>query len=241
VRWCFSLHHGASYVISRYHSHYKDGKRLLKAMFKGAGVQPQGRARSSALFTAKSYIEWEQAHSVLSYSRDGLNVICAFQTSSMSLLFLSCAIGIVVIAFTGINEYCTSFVTLTIFCLTTGSLLLPILFYAYLASKFDKLAAFGLHDLANLCKNLRDRRNCSCVRWDQSKSVALAQRLELRAREDDAQTRRRRSLISEQSADSSISGLEQSLDDLLPTYASAFDFSDVAESMTSFSTPVKHG
>ncbi len=149
-------------------------------------------------------------------------------------MFLSCVIGIVVIAATGINQYCTSFVTLTIFALTTGSLLLPILIFAFLASNFNKDAAYGLHDLANLCRNLIERRHCACISWDPSQSEALAQRQEQRAHHH-AEVLRRRSLNSELSADSSR--LEDG--DLVLPVAAAFDLSDVATSMSNSSTPVK--
>jgi hypothetical protein len=238
VRLNLSLRRAVPDPISRYHSHCKDGKRLLKAIFKGARVGSQQHALSSAPFTAQSFIEWEQAHSVLKYSRDGLNVICAFQTSSLSLLFVSCVAGIVVIAATGINEFCASFVTLTLLSLTTGSILLPILVYAFSASKFDKDAAYGLHDLANLCRNLRERRGCSCISWDESKSVALAQRLQ-RLSCDEAQIRQRRSLKSEFSADAS--NLEFEHDSASHSVATAFDLGDVAASMSNLYTPVKFG
>ena len=44
---------------------------------------------------------------MLIYSRSGLNVICAFQTSSLSLLFLASVVGIVVKVITGLREGCT--------------------------------------------------------------------------------------------------------------------------------------
>ncbi len=174
---------------------------------------------------------------MLNYSRDGLNVICAFQTSSLSLLFLSCVTGIVVIASTSLNEYCASFFTLTAFALTTGSLLLPILVYAYLASNFDKDAAYALHDLANLCKNLCERRDCSCVTWDPAKQDSLTQRQEQHDRERE-QLRKRRSIKSELSVNASSSA-EDSTSEPPLSAATPYDFRDVGAAMSRFSLPVK--
>ena len=211
---------------------------MLKAIYKGARVKSHSRAVSSAPFTAKSLLELEQAFSVLYYSRDGLNVLCAFQTSSLSLLFLSCVTGIVVIALlSSLDDYCASFFTLTAFSLTSGSLLLPILVYAYLASSFDKDAAYALHDLANLCKNLRERRDCSCVTWDPAKQDSLMQRQEQQDREHE-QLRKRRLIKSEMSVNSSIS-VEDSTSEPPLSAATPYDFRDVGAAMSRFSLPVK--
>jgi hypothetical protein len=120
---------------------------------------------------------------------------------------------------------------LTAFSLTSGSLLLPILVYAYLASSFDKDAAYALHDLANLCKNLRERRDCSCVTWDPAKQESLMQRQEQQDREHE-QLRKRQSIKSEMSVNASIS---------VPPLSAAtpYDFRDVGAAMSRFSLPVK--
>jgi hypothetical protein len=185
----------------RYHAHYLDGSRLLKALFK-----PKKLEHSADAFTAKSFLEWEQAYSVLNYCRSGLNVICAFQTTSLSVVFVVCVAGVVSIVLQGISGSCTEAVTIIILSLASASFLLPILFFAFMASRFDITAAYALNDLASQCRSLRERRDLTCFVWHQTECDQLKQRLDEWAQEQQPDSRSRRSLTINAVYDNMTSG-----------------------------------
>jgi hypothetical protein len=151
---------------------------LLAAVYRPKEAVSQ-QQQLTAMFSARYFIQWEQACSVLNYCRDGLNVICAFHTSSFSLLFLASVVGIFVIVLnSGSGQSCTQTVVVIIFALVTGAFLLPILIFAYFASRFDQQAAYALHDLATQSSNIRARRDLGVLEWDSSKLLELNQRQE---------------------------------------------------------------
>ncbi len=60
-----------------------------------------------------------------------------------------------------------------IFSLAAASIVIPIIIYAFMSTQQDLKAAYALHDLANQCKSLRERRDLACTSWQQSKADAL--------------------------------------------------------------------
>ncbi len=206
---------------------------MLKALFK---------PKTAAPFTAKSLLEWEQAHSVLSYCRSGLNVICAFQTSSLSLIFVACVAGIVDIVIRGSSGIgirggsgnCTETVTVIIFAFLCASFVLPIFFYAYIGSTLDSQAARALNDLANQCKSLRERRELSCTSWQESTSGIVKQRQEELSRHTESRAKRKLTLTSVYDISSNVS--DHSCLDVL---ASPEMFGSTVAAMSQALTPVR--
>jgi hypothetical protein len=171
----------------------------------------------------------------MNYNKDGLNVLCAFQTSALSLLFVASVVGILAIAVIGrIGQSCTESVIVIIFAISTASFLLPIVIYAFLASDFDSKASYALHDLANLSRNLRQRRDFAYTSWEASNSGVLKQWQEQRALDHD-QLREQRSLTLNPMYDSS----EYSQRDMLFTVATPEHFKSITESMSNSLTPVR--
>jgi hypothetical protein len=206
-----------------------DGSRLLKALFK-----PKKLEHCADAFTAKSFLEWEQTYSVLNYCRSGLNVICAFQTTSLSILFVACVAGVVSTVLRGVSESCTEAVTSIILSIASASFLLPILFYAFMASRFDITAAYALNDLANQCKSLRERRDLTCFVWDHTESDQLKHRLGQWAQEQQPDSPTRRSLEINSVYDSMTSGGRG-----LNLLVSHDMFDKIAGKMTGALTPVR--
>ena len=208
---------------------------MLKAIYKPTSTKHM-RLSSAAPFSAESFIEWEQAYSVLNYNKDGLNVLCAFQTSALSILFVASVAGIlaIVVIGRGIGQSCTESAIVIIFALSTASFLLPIVIYAFLASEFDKKASYALHDLDNLSKNLRQRRDFAYTSWQASNSRVLKQWQEQRALDRD-QPRQQRSLTMNPMYDSS----EYSQRDMLFTVVTPEHFESLTASMSNSLTPVR--
>ncbi len=63
-----------------------------------------------------------------------------------------------------------------IFSLAAASLVIPIIVFAFMASRQDLQAAYALHDLSTQCKNLRERRELACTSWQESKAEELKRR-----------------------------------------------------------------
>ena len=208
---------------------------MLKAIYRRKRVKNIGYS-SAAPFSAESFIEWEQAYSVLNYNKDGLNVLCAFQTSALSILFVASVAGIlaIVVIGRGIGQSCTESAIVIIFALSTASFLLPIVIYAFLASEFDSKASYALHDLDNLSKNLRQRRDFAYTSWQASNSRVLKQWQEQRALDRD-QPRQQRSLTMNPMYDSS----EYSQRDMLFTVVTPEHFESLTASMSNSLTPVR--
>ena len=177
-------------IVRLYRAHHAECAALLKLVFgrkqtslpvlvfAGRPSEGVGGDDSPAQpYTSTAYLEWEQAYSVLIYGRDGLNVLCAFQTSVLCVVFVVCVALLVADSF---NEYtlvgCSSSIIIIILTLTTAIMLLPLLLYAYLASAFEEDASYALQDLACQCTNIRARRDCACACWDPSAYEALKQR-----------------------------------------------------------------
>ena len=208
---------------------------MLKAIYRRKSVKNIGYS-SAAPFSAESFIEWEQAYSVLNYNKDGLNVLCAFQTSALSILFVASVAGIlaIVVIGRGIGQSCTESAIVIIFALSTASFLLPIVIYAFLASDFDSKASYALHDLANLSRNLRQRRDFAYTSWEASNSGVLKQWQEQRALDRD-QLREQRSLTLNPIYDSS----EYNQREMLFTVATPQHFESITASMSNSLTPVR--
>ena len=185
-------------IVRLYRAHHAECSALLKIVFgrkqsplpvlvfAGRPSEGVGGDDSPAQpYTARAYLEWEQAYSVLIYGRDGLNVLCAFQTSVLCVVFVACVALLVADSFSETTMPilgCSSSVVVIILTLATAIMLLPILLFAYLASAFEQDASYALQDLACQCTNIRARRDCAFACWDPSACEALNQRQLQKAR-----------------------------------------------------------
>ena len=182
-------------IVRLYRAHHAECSALLKIVFgrkqsplpilvfAGRPSEDVGGDDSPAQpYTARAYLEWEQAYSVLIYGRDGLNVLCAFQTSVLCVVFVVCVALLVADSFSETTLGCSSRVVIIILTLATSIMLLPLLIYAYLASAFEEDASYALQDLACQCTNIRARRDCAFACWDPSACEALNQRQLQKAR-----------------------------------------------------------